>query len=218
MRIVRLNGELGKKYGRVHKLDVRTPAEAVRALCANFPGLQQDMISSQDRGVGYKCVVDREEIDSDMLSYPMSKSFSITPMVAGAGKLGRIILGVVMIAAAFALAPVTGGASLGMATPIFGTFTFASLAWMGVAVTLSGVAQLLAPTPKFTEAKKEENPYFDGAVNVTAQGSAVPVGYGRLIVGSAVISAAITVQQGIDPATAAGYDLPMMGFSGGQLV
>ena len=36
---------------------------------------------------------------------------------------------------------------------------------------------------------------FNGAVNTTAQGHPVPVGYGRLVVGSAVISAGIDVDE-----------------------
>ena len=36
---------------------------------------------------------------------------------------------------------------------------------------------------------------FNGAVNTTAQGHPVPIGYGRLIVGSAVISASIVTTE-----------------------
>ena len=36
---------------------------------------------------------------------------------------------------------------------------------------------------------------FSGPVNTTAQGQPVPVGYGRLIVGGAVISAGITTEE-----------------------
>ena len=55
------------------------------------------------------------------------------------------------------------------------------------------------PTPKATEpSERPENKpsySFNGAVNTTAQGHPVPVGYGRLIVGSAVISAGIDVDE-----------------------
>lgn len=203
MRVVRLNGDLGKKYGRVHKLDVSTPAEAVRALIANYPGLQQDLASSHDRGVAYKCIVDREQISEDVLTYPMSKSFSITPVVAGAGKIGSIILGVALIAAAIAFAPAAVGATAttaasgGMAAGIgFLGLTYGNIAFLGAALILGGVAQMLAPTPKAgSSAEKNENPYFNGAVNTSQQGVPVPIGYGRAIVGSALISAAITVEQ-----------------------
>lgn len=226
MRVVRLNGELGKKYGRFHKLDVRTPAEAVRALCANYPELQADLANSTERGVAYKCVLDKERIDENALLYPMSRSFSITPVVTGAGKVGSIVLGVALLGVALAATGGLAGVGISGFGGLFGTtagfstsialgFTYGNLAWLGVALTLGGVAQMLAPTPKSsnTTAEKKENPYFDGPVNTTAQGVPVPVGYGRMIVGSAVISAAVTVEQAPDLTTP--FDYRINGFAAG---
>lgn len=210
MRVIRLNGELGKRFGRVHRLDVRTPAEAVRALCANLTGFEQFMISSHDRGVGYRCLVDRDPMVEDQIHYPMSRSFSITPVVQGAGKTLGIVLGVALIAASLVMpAFVPVFSALGT------TFGFGASAtlMLGVAMTLGGVASLLAPTPKTggAGAERSENNYFNGPVNTTAQGSAVPFGYGRMIVGSAVISAAVSIEQKSDPNF--DYDFPIGGFA-----
>jgi len=75
----------------------------------------------------------------------------------------------------------------------------ATLYSVGTAMILGGVAQMIAPTPKANEpSERPENKpsySFNGAVNTTAQGHPVPVGYGRLIVGSAVISAGIDVDE-----------------------
>jgi predicted phage tail protein len=63
---------------------------------------------------------------------------------------------------------------------------------MGVALALGGVAQLLAPraaasaTPE--QADNTPSLAFNGAVNTMGQGGPVPLGYGRLLVGSQVIS------------------------------
>lgn len=55
--------------------------------------------------------------------------------------------------------------------------------------------QLISPQMKGLSAKDsaENKPSynFNGAVNTTAQGNPVPLGYGRMIIGSAVISAGI---------------------------
>lgn len=227
MRTVRLNGALGKKYGRIHKLAVKTPAEAVRALCANYPEFYNDLAKSHEKGVAYKCILDKERVGEDALAYPISRSFSITPVVAGAGKVGTIILGIALIATAF----LTFGASLAVpAMAGFGAMTttgigflgltYANIAWLGVAITLSGVSQLLSPSVKQTQqsGQQEQNNYFNGPVNATAQGIAVPVGYGRMIVGSAVISAAITVEDKPIGYDGSGniinpYDLPLTGFA-----
>jgi predicted phage tail protein len=203
MRTVRLNGALGKKYGRLHKLDVQTPAEAMRALFTNFPGLKQDLIDSAEKGIAYRCLVDKDTADEQRLLYPMSREFSITPVVVGAGKVFDIIAGIALIALAVfqpELIPtlVVNGTTL---------FSAATVAWMGIALTLGGIAQLLTPTPQTNQTQKQVNNVIDGPVNITAQGAAVPIGYGRVIVGSAVISAGITVQQPVTPTLPYDYNL-----------
>ena len=45
MRLVKVYGQLAQRLGqRVFKAAVDSPAEAVRFLCANFPGLDQWLI------------------------------------------------------------------------------------------------------------------------------------------------------------------------------
>ena len=69
---------------------------------------------------------------------------------------------------------------------------------LGVSLVLGGIAQMLTPLPKLpaSGARDEiQSDYFNGPVNTTAQGGAVPVLYGELFVGSAVISAGISVEQ-----------------------
>ena len=65
----------------------------------------------------------------------------------------------------------------------------------GVSMTVNGIVQLLFPQPKMKAPKErpEDTPSysFNGPVNTMAQGHPVPLLYGELIVGSAVISAGI---------------------------
>lgn len=200
MRLIRLKGPLGRKYGKVHKLAVNSPAEAIRALCANFPGFEQEMLTSHERGVAYKCIVDNNRLSEEHLGYPMSHRFTITPVVHGGGKFLGVILGAVLIGAALFFSGGLAGAPLAAALSgtAFAGISFGTIALFGVSLLLGGIASLLAPTPKNDNGsgvEKKENPYFDGAENVSAQGATVPIGYGRAIVGSAVISASITVEQ-----------------------
>lgn len=191
MKTIILLGELGRRYGRRHKLDIKTPAEAVRALMANFKDFGSFVASSHERNVGYKVLSVRDELGEDELHNPAGKTITIAPVVAGAGGgLGKILIGAALIAAAI-LVPGLGAVAL------FGSTTLASVAFsIGVSMALGGVAQLLAPTPPSTGPQDEQEPsyVFDGAVNTTSQGYPVPVGYGRLVVGSAVISAGISVE------------------------
>lgn len=194
MKNVILLGELGKKYGRRFRLNVKTPAEAVRALCANFSDFEKFVCDSQKRNVGYRVIVGKSDIDLDDLHTPSGQDrIVIVPVVMGAGWFSnafKIVVGVALIAAAFwnPLAFYGGTALL--------TGAAATLAVsVGASLILSGVSNILTQTPKNNpgadDTGTQTNKTFDGALNVQAQGNPVPVGYGRLIVGSAIISGGI---------------------------
>lgn len=64
----------------------------------------------------------------------------------------------------------------------------------GIGMAAGGVVQMLSPQPKGRNGQESSNQpsyIFNGAVNTEAQGHPVPLLYGRMIVGSAVISAGI---------------------------
>lgn len=204
MRTVILLGELGKRYGRRHLLDVKSPAEAVRALCANFKDFASFVSSSHERNVAYRVINVRDDVGIDELHNPSGQRITITPVIIGANfisnawksTVGKVLLGTAIVAAAF----LTGGASIAasgfLAGGITTTFWGGVALSVGVSLALGGVAQMLAPQPKSSGPQEEQQPsyVFNGAVNTTAQGQPVPVGYGRMIVGSAVISAGISVE------------------------
>lgn len=193
---VLLLGDLGKKYGRKFMLEVKSPAEAVRALVANFPDIQKHMADRY-----YRVVVGKSDTGGEELHNPIGQQIiRIVPVVVGAGgAFGKILLGAAIIGLAFA----TGGASIaangflagGLTTTFFGGLAVN----LGVSLILGGVAQMLAPAqPSGNPNEPTENDpsyAFNGPVNTTAQGQPVAVGYGRLRIGSAVISAGIVAEQ-----------------------
>ncbi len=192
MRTVRLYGELGKKYGRVHRLAVRTPAEAIRALSANYKGFRNEMETAHTRGIGYRVRNGRTELDNvKQIQEPAAQVIQIIPTVIGASAETRILIGVAIIAVVI----LTGGAAAPGAAGFFANVAVG----VGTSLILGGVSQLLSPVPKTPETpeRPENTPSyaFNGPVNTTAQGHPVPVGYGRLIVGGAVISAGINLEQ-----------------------
>jgi len=192
VREVRLYGELGRRFGRTHQLAVGSAAEAVRALMANFPGFERAVLEVSK---GYRVQVGRRRLgDADQLREPSSAAdpIRIVPVISGAkSALGQIIIGVALIATAVFLPAAIGTAVL------FGSTTVAGvIGTIGLSMALGGVARLLSPAPgnNAGSGERPENKpsyVFNGAVNTTAQGNPVPVGYGRLIVGSAVISAGL---------------------------
>lgn len=194
LRTVKLYGALAREFGHVHRLAIASPAEAIRALCAIFPTFERRLIESGDRGVGYRVVNDRQLIvDLDHMHHPTGErgEVRIAPVLMGAkrGGLLGVVLGVALIAVSFVI---PGVQFLGVA---LSKVAFS----IGTSLVLGGIAQMLTPTPKAQgpQERPENKPstQFNGPVNTTAQGQPVPVGYGRLIVGSAVISAGINAKE-----------------------
>ena len=101
MVTILLLGELGKRFGRRHKMAVASAAEAVRALCANFSSFERELVASGERGVGYRVLAGRDALTLDRLHEPSGQQrITIAPVVSGAGGngLGQILLGAALIA------------------------------------------------------------------------------------------------------------------------
>jgi predicted phage tail protein len=206
MKVVKVYGALRKYLGQCRfQFEADTPAQAIKALCVNFPGLDKWLLDSEQDGVAYRVTIGKEKITKDDLSplvMPWSERqvFSITPVIAGAGGAGRILAGIGLIALAV-LVPGIGG---GVAATIFGTaFSSVSLAIgsIGVSLVLGGVAQLISPqqtyssTERGKDAARFESFTFSGITNTVQQGLPVPICYGRAYIGSAVISSGLDVDQ-----------------------
>jgi predicted phage tail protein len=218
MKVVKVYGALRKKLGQCRfQFEADTPAQALKALCVNFPGLEKWLLDSEKDGVGYRVTLGKEKIteqNAALIVGPWSERevFSITPVLTGAGGLGgQIGIGVGLIALSFLLP----GAGLFGATSIFGataatagtagalTTLGVALSGLGASLVLSGVAQALSPAPvqsttiteRGREAAKFESFTFSGIVNTAKQGLPVPIAYGRVFVGSAVLSSGLDVDQ-----------------------
>lgn len=207
MKVVKVYGKLRQWLGGQcrFELDVDTPAQALKALCVNFPGLDRWLINSERDGIGYRVTVGRERITNDhadrlVLPWSDREVFSICPVIAGAGgPVGRILVGIGLVALSFLLP----GSTIGL----FGAGTIGLTAFaapvlsVGAALVLGGVAQLISPTQTMgnltqgKEAVRLESFSFSGIVNTSKQGLPVPVAYGRVFVGSAVISSGLDVNQ-----------------------
>ena len=138
----------------------------------------------------YRVSVGKYDLALEELHDPAGQApISIVPVVAGAGAVGRIIFGAVLII--FSLAFPGIGAAIGGAL-------MTKIGLLGGALLLSGVAQLLTPVPK-TNTKDEGDPRksfsFSGIQNTSRAGLPVPVVYGETLIGSVVISAGIDIVQ-----------------------
>ncbi|AVG39997.1 tail assembly protein [Achromobacter insolitus] len=193
LRDVRLYGKLGAQFGRVHRLAVANTAEAIRALCVVLPGFEQALASSEERGIRYACFLGKRNIGEDEIRVPPGDDvIRIAPILAGAkqGGLFQTLLGAALIVAAFYMP-----ASIALPLGAKGAIAAPMMLSMGVSMALGGVMQMLSPQQRGLSAKDGPDNgasyNFNGPVNTSAQGNPVPVLYGRMIVGSAVISAGI---------------------------
>ena len=212
MKVVKVYGALRKRLGQCRfEFDVATPAQAIKALCVNFPGLEKWLVDSEKDGVGYRVAVSKEKIteqDFAPLLMPFSdrEVFSITPVVAGAGRgATQILLGAALIGVAIA----SGGAGFAFnATQGVGfvgagavpSALAASAGNLGLFLVISGIATAISPQPDLglergREAAKLESFVFNNVVNTSKQGLPVPIAYGRVFVGSAVLSSGLDVDQ-----------------------
>lgn len=268
MRQVYLYGALGRRFGYRHRLAVDTLPEAIWALSAIRPGFKEYFF----RGPAYSFVkgaTRRGGIDLDLAELPMTlgkHDIHIMPAAMGAGggntgkTVGKIILGVVMIAGAVFTAGLSAGglamaagdamaigvAEAGMAAGTFvggaaagtgmgaaigagailGSITYGNIASVGLMMALTGVSQLISPTPQASQAAytNMERPeartsfIYGGAVNTSEQGGPIPILYGRMRIGSTLVAASVSTDQ-IEGTVTAGAPgtTARQPFAGGEL-
>lgn len=206
LKEIRLYGHLGQKFGRVHKLAVQNIGEAMRALQANFSNFEKEVVEYIP---GYRVWIGTEKVKNtnlEVLNMPFSEKeiIRISPAVMGSGGddgIFSIILGVALIVATGPMGMGAWGmaAGTGAAAGSFAAISGGFLLNVGISLVMGGVSSLLSPkvdsdnTSNMAESPENRtSDIFSGPINTSAQGHPVPVGYGRLIIGSAVISAGLT--------------------------
>ncbi|MCW5657456.1 MAG: tail assembly protein [Burkholderiaceae bacterium] len=196
---VRLYGHLGRRFGRVHHLAVASAREAMHALGVVQPGFAQAVLAHE---AGVHVFVGQRrpgnDIGAHQLDAPVStrEPICVVPAVAGAKRQGvlQVIVGVLIWWFAPYLAGYvygsTGAIGAAAAISTYGT-------QLGMALALGGVVQALGARQQRTSPRPENLPsyHFDGPVNTTQQGLPVPLRYGRVVCGGAVISSGITTEQ-----------------------
>ena len=66
MKTIKVYGQLKKFLGQsTFNFDVCTASQAIKALCANFKGLEKWLIDNDQNGIAYKVKVGTEEIGED---------------------------------------------------------------------------------------------------------------------------------------------------------
>lgn len=165
LRNIYLYGNLEEKYGHHHRLDVDNVGEAIRALETNRPGFLDTFKSN-------KCYIIMRG------SFDTSNCLSKTTLNINLGKQDLHI------------SPVLEGDAITLV---------AFLVYMLIVLVVCYVAcLLLAPDPPAdyddSELNSKKSFLFSGPTNTMEQGGAIPLVYGRMIIGSTVVSAGVRIE------------------------
>ena len=222
---VRLLDDLGERYGSEHVyFNLRSPAEAIKLLCINHPALQKEMTQAHRHGVGYTLVQAGTFLGYEDLQLPLGKNdLVLSPVIAGSGgSTTRILAGVGLVAFSIVTAG-TGAGFLNLGAGLTG-FTLNSaasvaLGSIGASLVLGGISQLLSPLPRNLDGRTRpgentnalgpqgvsratsgrQSYAFSGPVNTVGVGATVPLVYGKVLIGSHLLSSRVDITDESNP-------------------
>ena len=192
LRKIKLYGHLREYTGlKEVKAHVDSVRDAVNFLTCNWPKLESQIAQNN-----YNVLLDKDDVGEDELLYPIGDaSISFIPVVEGSGKFGRIIAGAALIGGAFLFSPLSF-ANFGATSVGFGSAAGIAkgFVYLGGALVLQGVSDLLTPTPQIPGAEQTpESSAFTSPLNVSMPGVAIPLVYGTAICGSIVVSTSVEI-------------------------
>ena len=203
MTIINIHGILAREYGKSFILSLPNPKDVLEAIDCNKQGFLQRLIELQREGFCYDMIINKTRITHgpDMENMSNPTTIDLVPAIAGSGEV------------------------IGMA--IAATFTFltggSTAAWIVNAIIMAAISYALTPKPEnealeLTAGSSKGSLIFSNNANLANQGSPVPLGYGRLIVGSQVIQATIkSYPQYMPPLEALRGDLSNPTFIGNEI-
>ena len=200
---IKFHGSAFDNMRNIFRMAVKSTAEAMHAVnCQTKGALYKKLQENDEKGLMYRVLIngrdfiapeplDKNKIETIkrselLISSNSLKSIDVIPVVEGADNgIGNIIAGVLLIIVGILILPYTG--------PLGG-----ALIVVGIGLVAAGIISLLTSPPKFEDFREisgggKASYLFNGPQNRTREGGPVPVGYGRLLVGSQVISEAYVV-------------------------
>jgi predicted phage tail protein len=168
MTTIRLHGILGKEYKNVFSMKIGNPNSVLSAIDCNRSGFIKRVIELQKQGLAYDIIVDKTRVtkNQDLYSKRSPKTIDLVPVIVGSGPVVGFLF---------------GGSLVGS---LVGSLAF------------SAISYALSPKPEVqgieaTAEASRSSFVFGSPLNTATQGTPVPVGYGRLKVGSKVIQASV---------------------------
>ena len=181
MKKIFLHGEIGALFDKEWELDVDTVEEAVQAIDANSDGFIDFLVRAQINGNNYLClhknpkeIKTKRDFNRNVISHHQNKIKSSMHIICTAD--GGFV-------AALA-AKIFVGSSL-----LQGIFT--SVVWGAITQVAMNVLFKPPKPPSQEKAVSTKSFLLKGATNRQSQGIPVPLGYGRLMIGSSNVSSSM---------------------------
>ena len=182
IRDIILYGEARKLFGKKYRLDVESPAEAIKALSMMVDGFREWLLKNKDEK--FVVTVNGKSIEESMLTARGEGDITIRVASIRARKGGAfgIIAGLALIAFTW-WSPFTWVAA-----------SQSALYAVGAGLVLSGAAMMLSPQLKPSDDKDdgELKSHTFGIQQNSGQGDPVPVVYGEILAKPVVISSGIS--------------------------
>ena len=177
-------GRMGELFGEVHRLNVKTIQEAVHAIDTMQGGLKRYLVDCTENGVDFTVQRGEDFIGYEELGLELGKDdIIISPIPRGSGKFKeylKIIVGIALIIGSFFI-DTTGTTGQAIAAAMFN---------VGLQLALNGIIALTTDEPD--ELDEENSQMFNGPINNTKSGIPVPLCYGEVEVGGAVVNFGFT--------------------------
>jgi len=215
---IELHGILAEKLNKSNwNLAVNSVSEAIRAIEANTEIFYKNLYELDKKNIKYRILINKKDfkvfkpeedikndfdkvINSNLLTSfeeEVLESIDIIPVLEGSfggGGFFQIIPVVLGIALIFT------GVGIAASAGVFGLLA-ASLVVAGIGLAAVGFLALLSSPPPFVAPEFNapgvagskggggKSYLFDGPTNTAGEGGPIPIGYGRLLIGSKTISA-----------------------------
>lgn len=89
MTTILLYGQL-RQFGRSFRLAVRTPAEAIKALCVQIPGFERFISNAKSRGIEFAIFRGSKNLEEKELGYEGAGDIRIAPVITGSKRAGLL--------------------------------------------------------------------------------------------------------------------------------
>jgi predicted phage tail protein len=176
MTEIHLHGILGQKYGKLHKFSIKEPKDVIRALEANYEDFNKDLKDLLRKNIVYTIVADDQWIQGNSCSRKNKiKKIDFTPCILGSGIL--VLAGVAAKTAALVWAVVSAVVSI--ANAVYSYIQAGKQSYPEI------------PGATATSSANSRSLSFSNRENIEEQGNPVPLVYGRIKIGSAVIQSSV---------------------------